>query len=1685
MASNASLDGLRGLRKFELQSMLSKLKLPVHGTKAELIQRIALYNTKCEIDDQFKTAKIEISKIELEMTRLHSIIKPTKNMTSTPQHGAQPNKTPGDIFIRKIEQPSVRFLPQSTTDSDLIRESEKSMTNIPMELTLGDHGRINKPTPVPRQSVYMPITSSDNSHKSSSPNVAPKPAPRKSLTKFSSQLGHDLSNNRNVPDNDQNSQAISCYSSTCNNNSGTEATNIQLSDIIKAFTQSLAMSKLPTPEPPVFTGETLKYKDWKKAFNAMIVYRGLSDRKNLFYLQRYVSGEAAEAISGYFTLDSRSAYSDAQAVLDRRYGNSFVISEAFRTRLENWPKISARDGAALRRFSDFLGQCNAAMFEIPELKLLDDNRENRKMLCLLPDWLVNLWNRNASKYQIAHNCFPPFSEFENFIRLEADIACNPVTSLQSLRPTPQPRSHNTDQRRHHALASAVTHRDNSLSDAEPCAMCNSISHKLAQCPKFEQLPIDDKYSLVTSKRLSFVCLAQNHFANQCRVNKLCDQCGGRHATILYRSKTKTQEIVNNNQHANNAHCNSAASSMQNTGLCTMIIPVWVSTRSNPSKKHLTYALLDTQSDVTFITNEVARQLKSNSITPTTLKILTMTSQGSNVKCDKLTDIIIRGYTSKESIDISTCYTRDSIPHNIDHIPTNKLAQRIPHLHRIADQIPPLLDCGVGLLIGYNCSRALSPVEFIPAKGNLPYAVKTALGWCLVGSFTPSTQKQPKSIHSTLSHRISSEELTSSELLKKLEGDFSVPVKDDFVSQEDMAFLSIMNKEVVQLNNGYYYLPLPLKQGGPDLNNDLLGVLTRFRLEHVAVACDIEKMFHHFKVLPKYRDYLRFLWFSPTDPTKIVVYRMCVHLFGARSSPAVAKFALKQLASDYAKKDSSAGSFIHRNFYVDDGLISVPTISEAINLVKATQSICMKGNVRVHKLLSNERQVMQAFPKEDWAGEPNSSYSLLPAIERTLGIQWCLDTDTFQFDFKIDCCSCTRQNVLSGIATIFDPIGVLSPLLLEGRYILQMACKEKLGWDQKLPKTLEDNWKKWRGQFNSVSRISIPRCLKPASLSGSVILSQIHTFADASSIGYGACSYLRQKDRFGNVCCSFLMGKSRVAPLKVTTIPRLELQAGVLAAKQHAYLQAELDVLHCEGFLWTDSKINWVESQSNPADFASRGLEASSFLRSFWLSGPEFLLQKDFSAKNPAEFLVHDDDPEVKLKNPAYLHVINSDTQSAILDTVEKLSRWTSAVRCAALVYGTIKSRFKYHVHLSVELLERTKIWLISSVQRATMQKDYEKLTRDKMVEQSGSMWRLDPFIDENGVIRVGGRMKFSSMLYREKHPIVLPREGHITKLITEHYHRKAAHQGRTTTMAAIRSAEYWIVSSRSVVSAVIHNCVACRRLRRNTEVQKMADLPSDRTDPSSPFMQVGLDCFGPFLVKEGRKSLKKYGVIFVCLQSRAVHVELVDDMSTYAFINSLRCFIALRGNVYHIRCDRGSNFVGAANELAKAFKEMSQDHIKSFLLDRNCDFVFNSPSASHMGRVWERLIRVFRNIINGILLQSHDKLDSASIRTLFYETMSIVNSRPISKIEDDVEPLTPNHLLMIKPEMVQPPPGVFTSADMYARKRWRRVQHLVNLSWSRWKSEYLQALQNRSKWQGTKRNLKVGDIVLLKDEPVC
>ena len=262
----------------------------------------------------------------------------------------------------------------------------------------------------------------------------------------------------------------------------------------------------------------------------------------------------------------------------------------------------------------------------------------------------------------------------------------------------------------------------------------------------------------------------------------------------------------------------------------------------------------------------------------------------------------------------------------------------------------------------------------------------------------------------------------------------------------------------------------------------------------------------------------------------------------------------------------------------------------------------------------------------------------------------------------------------------------------------------------------------------------------------------------------------------------------------------------------------------------------------------------------------------------------------------------------------------------------------------------------------------------------------------------------------------------------------------------------------------------------------MADLPEDRMESTPPFTYCGIDCFGPFYVKEARKELKKYGLLFTCMCSRAVHIEMLDDLTTDAFINALRTFIAIRGNVRQLRCDQATNFVGAKREFMNAMKDLDHEQMKEY----GCEFIMNTPSSSHMGGVWERHIKTIRSVLTAILDQSAKRLDTASLRTFLYEVMAIINSRPltIEHLNDptNLEPLTPNHILMMKSSIISPPPGQFVKQDLYLRRRWRQVQFLSNEFWVRWRKEYLLNLQQRQIWQTDKRDTKVDDIVIICED---
>ena len=378
---------------------------------------------------------------------------------------------------------------------------------------------------------------------------------------------------------------------------------------------------------------------------------------------------------------------------------------------------------------------------------------------------------------------------------------------------------------------------------------------------------------------------------------------------------------------------------------------------------------------------------------------------------------------------------------------------------------------------------------------------------------------------------------------------------------------------------------------------------------------------------------------------------------------------------------------------------------------------------------------------------------------------------------------------------------------------------------------------------------------------------------------------------------------------------------------------------------------------------------------------------------------------------------------------------------------------------------------------------------NKAMKKASSLYQLDPFLDASGVLRVGGRIKRSSLSYGAKHPIILPRKGHIIELIICHHHQLVEHQGRGITHNEIRSARYWVIGRGSAVSNHIAKCVKCRKLRGIPQEQKMADLPEDRLEPAPPFTFSAVDYFGPWYVKDGRRELKCYGVLFTCLSSRAIHLEVSNTMTTDSFLNAYRRFVGRCGPVRQLRSDQGLNFIGAMNELQQAISEIDNDRIREELLTNNCDWVefkVNVPHASYMGGVWERQIRSVRNVLASILERHGTQLDDESLRTFMVEAEAIVNCRPLTidtiNSSQCPEPLTTNHLLTMKSKVVMPPPGDFQQADLYLSKRWRHVQYLANEFLNRWKKEFLQSLQLRQKWIPVQRNLQVDDIVIVKHE---
>nr|XP_039251003.1 uncharacterized protein LOC120328550 [Styela clava] len=1064
-----------------------------------------------------------------------------------------------------------------------------------------------------------------------------------------------------------------------------------------------AQYRLPEIKIEVFTGEIIEYPSWETAFNGLVDNKAACVEQKLNLLSQYLSGEPKELVQGYLLLQTEDAYVMAKEELKRRYGNSNLISKAFATKLKEWPNIAPHDPISIRRFSDFLNQLLAAKRRFQCLGILDYSQENTNIVAKLPYDVINLWRIEVRKYKQEkknENAYPSFDVLVRFVYDQAENANIP--ELSDLKKESRASYHKADMsnRRSKVVVLSTSTKEECESQ---CKFCNK-DHFLQDCEKFISLSRMDKKQFILSNNLCFACgSGSGHFARNCKDKAKCKICQKTHMTCFHQAeKRKTSEQTT-------SLCTTTSNKIDQLHdiECdlSMILPVWIRDKGDHSKEVLSYCILDEQSNTGFISHQVQEELGVKGH-ETSITLSTMFKSNVAIATRKVSCLEVLSYDRKVCIGLPPVYTREEIPIRRSQIPTPDKARAWPHLEKIADLIPPYHPIvPVGLLLGNNIPSVLRPREIIAGHDDQPYAQRSILGWGIVGAVRRSSLKPAVShlidtdvsnhdvdIYPEVTCRFAlltkTKEIIEPHHLQRMpELEFTEREnKYSELSIDDSRFLKISSENIVRTNDGHFEMPLPLKSRevslpnnrslalrrllqlkkrllkderfkndyllqGPNLMSNLVGILWRFRQDSIAVVSDIKSMFHQFYVKEEDRNLLRFLWWEDSNFNRsIVEFRMKSHPFGAASSPGCANFGLKRCADEgEAEYGEAAANYIRQDFYMDDGLKSVATFEEAVDLIQQRRALCASAGLKLHKFISNNCEVLESIPEDERAKDIKTldvTVDPLP-IERTLGIVWCIESDDFQFKIEIKDLPFTRRNILSSVSSIFDPVGFLAPVVLRGKMILQELCKEKYDWDDPVPKYLRSEWEKWRNEILELERLKIPRCYKPEDF-GRISSVELHSFSDASEIGYGQCTYLRLTNERGEIHCSFVMGKARVAPLKQITTPRMELTAAVISAKMSDLIVRELEYKDISVFHWVDSKVvlgyinneakrflvfvanrvqqihdlsksdTWfyIDSSANPSDDASRGISARELLYdSRWLRGPEFLWQQDQSWKS--------------------------------------------------------------------------------------------------------------------------------------------------------------------------------------------------------------------------------------------------------------------------------------------------------------------------------------------------------------------------------------------------------------------------------------------------------------------------------------
>ena len=793
--------------------------------------------------------------------------------------------------------------------------------------------------------------------------------------------------------------------------------------------------------------------------------------------------------------------------------------------------------------------------------------------------------------------------------------------------------------------------------------------------------------------------------------------------------------------------------------------------------------------------------------------------------------------------------------------------------------------------------------------------------------------------------------------------------------------------------------------------------------------------------------------------------------------------------------------------MDDSISGKQTEEEAFEFYLICKVILREGSFNLRKWLSNSKSLREKIAIYELEHFGKSSEINLEEKHKILGVNWAIDSDELIFSindllyaFK-DVKHISKRVILKFIASIYDPIGVLSPAVVNVKLLFQKLCHLKLDWDYPLSEELVLEWRKLLSDLSKLKPICLPRFYLDGYGLDEIKFVEMHGFCDASAKAYACSVYLKFVLQDGSIIIKFLCSKSRISPLekKSLSIPRLELLGCVLLSSLissclHSLMSifSSIDI-----YCWSDSAdcIFWINNTSktwkqfiqnrvtkirdnlpgikwmhcpgslNPADIPSRGLDITkNNLLKVWLNGPDFLNHSKSSWPNQDVVSSHSanlitEEIELERKTPN----VNS------VFCIEKFSNYDKVVRILCYV-----KRFIFNCLSKI----RKEIPLSGCIEfKEFKEAEFTLLLSDQLIFKERKCDVIDlynslnVYEDKDGLLKVKGRLERSNLSC----PILLNKESHLTKLIIWRCHLKRYHSGLKDTLNELRQ-RFWVTRGRQTVKKVIANCVTC--LKQNSRPFKSLPappLPHYRVNVQFPFSSTGVDYLGPLFVKNIFKNdtdelFKVYVVLYTCASSRAVYLDLVPDAFSRSFIKSLKRFISRHGIPKLFISDNARNFI-------------SQE-LKDYISYLNLEWEYILESSPWWGGFWERLVQMVKRCMRKVLKKS--KLTYEELETIVVEIEGILNTRPLCYIYDDsTDPvITPSHLIYGRNILTRIPSNETHEKDY--SKRAKYIQRLTEQFWKQWASNYLTELRERHKncFKGPTRTIEIGEIVLIKEELV-